>query len=125
MGYETQAGQVQVIIGASTVGLDAGLARASGKIATFGRTAAKMGMGLSKFVTLPVLAAGAASVVMAAKFQGSMELIHTQAGGTAKDVEVLTKAVLELGAKGQHGPQELSDALYHLKSVGKIGRAHV
>jgi TP901 family phage tail tape measure protein len=54
----------------------------------------------------------------AAEFQSSMVKIQTQAGGTAKDVKVLSAAVLQLGTTTQQGPQQLSEALFHLKSVG-------
>lgn len=54
----------------------------------------------------------------AVKFQSSMTKISTQAGGTARDVKVLSDAVLKLAPSTQQGPQKLSEALYHLKSVG-------
>ncbi|MFE2428427.1 phage tail tape measure protein [Streptomyces sp. NPDC059373] len=60
----------------------------------------------------------AESAKQAVDFQSKMLKIQTQAGATAKDVKVLSKAVLELGTKTQQGPQHLADSLYHLKSVG-------
>jgi TP901 family phage tail tape measure protein len=103
---------------ADSTGLTAGLSRASGQMAAFGAKMSKVGMGMTKYLTLPLVAVGAVSVKMAADFEGSMRLIQTQAGGSAKDVEVLSKAVLKLATQGQHGPKELADSLYHLKSVG-------
>ena len=99
-------------------GVAANMFRASAGMQRAGASMAKTGAFMSKNITLPVVAIGAVSVVMAAKFESSMKLIQTQAGGSAKDVKVLSAAVLELGAKGQHGPNELAGALYHLKSVG-------
>jgi TP901 family phage tail tape measure protein len=99
-------------------GVTAGMLGASRGVMQAGAVMSRTGASMSKYITLPVVAIGAASTVMAAKFESSMKLIETQAGGSAKDVEYLSKAVLELGTKGQHGPQELSTALYHLKSVG-------
>lgn len=65
------------------------------------------------------LAAGlAVSVKHATEFQSSMTKISTMAGGTAKDVQTLSKQVLDLGTKTQQGPQKLAESLYHLKSVG-------
>ncbi|MFD6554562.1 phage tail tape measure protein, partial [Streptomyces sp. NPDC058398] len=54
----------------------------------------------------------------AMRFQAEMTRISTQAGGTAKDVKVLSDAVLKLGTSTQQGPQHLAESLYHLKSVG-------
>jgi TP901 family phage tail tape measure protein len=65
-----------------------------------------------------VAAVGAVSVRAAADFEASMTKISTQAGGSAKDVKVLSDQVLKLGGKVQQAPKELADSLYHLKSVG-------
>ncbi|WP_435270673.1 phage tail tape measure protein [Streptomyces sp. 1222.5] len=54
----------------------------------------------------------------ASRFQAEMTRISTQAGGTAKDVKVLSDQVLKLGTTTQQGPQVLAESLYHLKSVG-------
>ncbi len=76
-----------------------------------------VGTGMSMYVTLPLAAIGYESVKSAMKFQSSMALIKTQAGGTAGDVKVLSAAIL--GMKDvQYGPNELAAAMYHLKSVG-------
>ncbi|MCT9107934.1 phage tail tape measure protein [Streptomyces mirabilis] len=65
------------------------------------------------------LAAGLAKGAKdAARFQSEMTRISTQAGGTAKDVKVLSDQVLKLGTTTQQGPQHLAESLYHLKSVG-------
>ncbi|MET9123019.1 phage tail tape measure protein [Streptomyces sp. NPDC004528] len=65
------------------------------------------------------LAAGIAKGTKdAIKFQSEMTRISTQAGGTAKDVKVLSDQVLQLGTSTQQGPQHLAESLYHLKSVG-------
>lgn len=58
------------------------------------------------------------SVRAATAFQTSMERIHTQAGGSQRDVEALSSAVLKLAPSTQQGPEQLAEALYHLKSVG-------
>lgn len=64
------------------------------------------------------VAIGTESVKMAVQFQSSMEKIHTQAGASQKSVESLTKSVLAMAPSTQQGPQQLAEALYHLKSVG-------
>ncbi|MDX3754005.1 phage tail tape measure protein [Streptomyces sp. AK02-04a] len=94
-------------VGRSASGLD----RTLGKLGA----AAKMA-GAAVAAGLAVgLAEGAKS---AAKFQSEMTRISTQAGGTAKDVKVLSDQVLKLGTSTQQGPQHLAESLYHLKSVG-------
>lgn len=78
---------------------------------------AAIGRGL-KVGTLAVGALGVASYDLAKNFQASMTKISTQAGGSAKDVKVLSDQVLKLGGKVQQAPEELANSLYHLKSVG-------
>jgi TP901 family phage tail tape measure protein len=104
-------------------GVTAGMMGASIGMQRAGASMARSGAAMSKYITLPVVAIGAASVITAAKFDASMKLIQTQASGSAKDVAILSQQVLELGTKGQHGPMELSAALYHLKSVGMDNKA--
>jgi TP901 family phage tail tape measure protein len=57
------------------------------------------------------------SVKAASEFQSQMEKIHTQAGGTQRDVTSLSKAILGM-TNAQQGPQQLAQAMFHLKSVG-------
>lgn len=66
----------------------------------------------------PIALIAAESIKSAVKFESSMKKIQTQAGGTAKDVKTLSKQVLSLAPSTQQGPEKLSEALYHLKSVG-------
>ena len=68
--------------------------------------------------TMAVAGIGAVSAKAATDFQAEMTRISTQAGGTTKDVRVLSDQVLKLGGKVQQGPKALADSLYHLKSVG-------
>jgi TP901 family phage tail tape measure protein len=99
-------------------GATAGMLAASASMQRTGAAVAKVGVGMSKYITLPVAAIGVASVRAAGRFGGAMRLLQTQAGASAADVEELKKKVLALGAEGEHGPAELAAALYHLKSTG-------
>ena len=59
---------------------------------------------------------GVMSVTAAAKFQASMEQIHTQAGVAQDQVDKLSKAVLNLAPQVGTGPDDLAVGLYHLES---------
>lgn len=91
---------------------------ASASMRRVGASTAAVGASMSKRLSLPLVAVGVVSLKMAADFEKSMKLIQTQAGGSAADVRELSAAVLKLAPSGEHGPTELSNALYHLKSVG-------
>ncbi|WP_432169048.1 phage tail tape measure protein [Streptomyces sp. 1222.5] len=96
----------------NNVGRAAG--RTDSALAKLGRTAMKAGAAVAGGLAVG-LAKGAKD---AARFQAEMTRISTQAGGTAKDVKVLSDQVLKLGTSTQQGPQHLAESLYHLKSVG-------
>ncbi|MBY8342020.1 phage tail tape measure protein [Streptomyces spinosirectus] len=86
-----------------------------------GKKGAAVGAAISKGLKLGTAAFvgfAAVSAKSATSFQTEMTRISTQAGGSAKDVKVLSDQVLKLGGKVQQGPQKLADSLYHLKSVG-------
>ena len=88
--------------------------RTESALTKLGQTAVKAGAALAAGLAVG-LAKGAKD---ASRFQAEMTRISTQAGGTAKDVKVLSDAVLKLGTSTQQGPQHLAESLYHLKSVG-------
>lgn len=69
-------------------------------------------------ITAGAVAIGTESVKMGVQFQASMEKIHTLAGASQGAVDSLTKSVLQLAPSTQQGPEQLAEALYHLKSVG-------
>ena len=88
---------------------------AEGRVARFGKAFAVAG----GVVAAAAIAVGVESVRMATTFQAQMTRIQTQAGGSARDVKVLTGAVLDLASRrAQQSPQMLAQSLYHLKSVG-------
>lgn len=61
------------------------------------------------------------SVEAATKFQSSMELIQTQAGGSAKEVDTMSKALLAMAGSVGSTPEDLSKGLYHVESAGFRG----
>jgi TP901 family phage tail tape measure protein len=62
-----------------------------------------------------------ASIDMAAKFQASTELIHTQADQTQAQVDDYRKAILSLAGSTATAPEQLSEALFHIASTGVQG----
>jgi len=88
------------------------------KMQSFGRA-------MTMYVTIPIGIAAAASTKMFIDFQKNMELIHTQAGASQAEVNAQTKNVLAYAAGGTSplGPTALSQALFHLESLGLRGSA--
>ena len=84
------------------------------------RFGAQTGAATRQIARVGFVAIGAAmvgSVVAAQQFQSAMLRIHTQAGGTSRDVQILSREILGL-RDVQQSPIQLANAMYHLKSVG-------
>lgn len=91
------------------------LAAANAKLAAVGKVA-MIGLGVA------VAAVGYESVKLAANFDQTMELIHTQAGAAQSEVEGLKDQVLKLAPAVGIGPEKLAEGLYHIESTGFRGK---
>jgi TP901 family phage tail tape measure protein len=97
------------LLGLGFIRVEADTAPAEKSLGVLGKAAV---IGAAGLATLAV-----ATGVMASHFNNDMLKIQTQAGGTAKDVKVLSGAVLTM-KNAQQGPDQLAESLYHLKSIG-------
>jgi TP901 family phage tail tape measure protein len=93
---------------------------------TMQKAGAKMsaaGAMLTKRVTVPLVALGAAAIKTSLDFNRSMTEIQTQAGASRKEMERMKRSVEALGSSGRfaQGPQELAEALFDIESVGFRG----
>lgn len=80
------------------------------------------GARLLRRAAFPLAAIGGLAVKSAADFQTAMELIHTQAGASQKEVEQLRGRVLALAKVSPQGPTQLANALYRLEGAGIRGK---
>ena len=83
-----------------------------------GELATKAGRQLTKYVTLPVLGIGTASVKVAVDFDRSMRKITALVGVSASQVAAWRKEVLAMAPATGRGPGELADALFFVASAG-------
>lgn len=113
------AGAFEVARGVVVMGYDdsavtAGIARTETVTRRGSGAMSRMALG---FATSFAVAAGAGAK-MALDFQQNMTLIQSSAGGTTEDVKFLSAEVMKLSKISPYGPNELSKALFHLKSLG-------
>lgn len=85
---------------------------------TLGQRIGALGSSLTRSVTLPLVAAGAAAVKLAVDFETSMGKIQGLVGVSAKQTKEWSKQLLELAREGPIGPRELAEALYFVASSG-------
>ena len=91
------------------------------KMRAYGQQSQAAGRTIFRGFTLPVIALGAASVVMGLKFEKSMTNIRALVGASDAQMQDYREGVLELGKVVPQGPQELADALYFITSAGFSG----
>lgn len=76
---------------------------------------------MTKWASALAIGGTAASVAMAASFDRTMEMIHTQAGASQKEVDSLKASVLTLAGQVGQTPENLAKGLYHIESAGFRG----
>lgn len=130
----TQAGVAYVTVAYDPVGvkkLRAETASQGRQIAqSWDKTAQKsgksiMGVGksMSKYITLPIVAAGAVAIKFATDFDTSLNHIQALVGANTKQMNLYRKSILDLAPAVGVGPKELADALYFITSSGFKGAA--
>lgn len=113
----------------------AGMSQATSDVVKFGGTVKKefaglsdekmrqMGGTLTRSVTLPIVAAGAAAIKMGIDFETTFRRMQGLAGVAAEEVSGLRDAVLDLAVETGQSPQQLAEALYFVRSAGIDGAA--
>lgn len=77
----------------------------------------------SAFMPFSIAAAAAlgASVLLATTFEQKMEMVHTQAGASQKEVDNLKDKVLDLASVVGQSPAKLAEGLFYIESAGFRG----
>lgn len=88
-----------------------------------GKSTADLGDRMTRNVTLPILAVGAAAAKMALDFDNAFTQMHTLAGVSAGEIGDLKDSVLDLAGETGRAPQELAEALLMIRSSGFEGAA--
>ena len=86
-----------------------------------GSSASRVGSKLTRSLTIPIVAAGAAATKYTYDFDQSMNHIQALVGANTKQMDYYRKAVLALAPAVGQGPQDLAKALYFITSSGFKG----
>mgnify|MGYP003630179172 CR=1 FL=1 len=90
-------GDLVVHIGANTTALNASLGKVQRNMRSMTANFTKLGMSMSKAITLPLALIGGASLRTAVKFEASMAKVKAVSGATAKEFDSLAASAKELG----------------------------
>lgn len=88
------------------------------RINGLGSSMTAVGGMLTKTVTLPLVAVGAASVMTAANFEEGMSKVQAISGATGYDMELLRDKAKEMGATTKFSATESADALSYMAMAG-------
>jgi TP901 family phage tail tape measure protein len=105
----------------NAAGLTAALNTASGKLKAFGSKMQSVGGGLSRSLTLPLVAAGLASVKMAFDFDKSMTQIKALVGVAGDEVDAMGQRAKQMALDTGKSATEAGDALFYITSAGLRG----
>jgi TP901 family phage tail tape measure protein len=121
----TEVGAIYYDLDLNTAMFDANMLQAKAKAGLFSNELTDIGGKVSKLGSafMPFsIAAGAAlglSVKAALDFNQTMELLHTSAGASTKQVQEMTPKVEALASQVGFSPTSLANALYHVTSAGE------
>lgn len=90
----------------------------SGKLTSIGSTLESAGSGLTKSVTLPILAVGTAGLKVATDFEKSMSNVKAISGATGEDFTKLRDKAVDLGASTAFSSKEVADAMTEMAKAG-------
>lgn len=116
-----EGGQVVIRLVTDPSGAVAGFGTAAASARSFSQKMGAVGASLTRYATVPLAIAGAASVAMAIDFDKSLTHIQALVGASAKDMAMFRKSVLELAGETGRAPKELAEALYFVTSSGFKG----
>lgn len=88
------------------------------KIAATGSILKNVGSSLTKWVTVPLVGAGAAAIKTASSFESGMSAVAAISGATGTQLDQLTDKALEMGAKTKFSASEAASAMEYMAMAG-------
>lgn len=91
------------------------------RLTSWGQGLSSVGRSMTRYLTLPLLAAGAGALKLYGSFQQTFTRIGALVGTSGKQLEKFRAQVLDLSRRMPQGPQDLAEALYFITSSGFEG----
>lgn len=90
---------------------------AGSKMQAVGKKVSGIGKSMTTKLTLPLAAAGGASIKLASDFEGSLNKVGTIADTNVKSIDSFKKEIMDLSSKTGESSKDLSEALYQTLSA--------
>ena len=113
-----QLGDLILKLGVNAKDFDRGLGASMRKFKSFGANTKKIGRGLTKSLTLPLVAIGASSFKVAADFEQSMLKVKAVSGATGAEFKALEADALRLGSATRFSASEVSGLQLEFAKLG-------
>ena len=113
--------QLRVTLLGDASKLNATLNTASGRLKKFGKGISSVGKSLQTRLALPLVAAGGASIKMAAEFDKSMTKITSLVGIAGEEVDGMKGQVRDMASQFAVSSSEAAEALFFITSAGLRG----
>lgn len=88
------------------------------KMQTIGRSISNVGSTLTRTVTVPIVAMGAAAVKTTADFDSSMSKVKAVSGATGSEFDALRSKAREMGSTTKFSASEAADAMNYMAMAG-------
>ena len=88
------------------------------KLKEIGGKVTDVGESMTRNLTVPIVAAGAAAIKTASDFDSSMSKVAAVSGATGKEFDALTDKAREMGAKTKFSASEAADAMNYMAMAG-------
>ena len=109
---------LRIAVNADIRGLNQNLTKAQGRLKAFSGRLKNIGGQLQSRLALPLVAAGGASIKMAADFDKSMTKIKTLVGVAGAEVDQMSMGVKAMATSAVVSSGEAADALFFITSAG-------
>lgn len=92
--------------------------KAGKQIQNAGKSISNVGSTLTRSVTAPLLAVGAAAVKVSAEFEAQMSRVQAIAGASSSELKQLTDQAVDLGASSVYSAKEVAVGMENMASAG-------
>ncbi len=115
------AGTIYVRLLADARGLDRGLSHGERRVGSYATTLKRTGDSMTKYFTIPTLAAAGAAAALNVDFERTMTKVRGLTGASTADMKKYTDSILDMAGAVGKAPKELAEALYFVLSSGFKG----
>ena len=118
MASNKSIGLLNIVFGADLKGFNRAMKKAQRSIRKFGKSMQRTGANMTRNITLPVIALGAAAIKTFADFEESMLKVKAVSGATGKEFKMLTENAKQLGSATMFSASQVAELQFELAKLG-------